>query len=148
MTTVEEISERFVRKIQSAVGVEVEITEEGELVLQVSPLQVVRALTILQGRQDLRFVLLTDMVVVDRPASDERFEVNYILTSLLLKMRLCVQTFVEEYEVMESVAAVYPSAVWFERENQEIFGLSFRVFPALEPLWGTATQRPCLRKRS
>lgn len=129
---------RLTSSLQDAIGLEVECVEEGQfLVGAVPPSQVVRLLTILQGRQDFRFVYLTDVIVVDSPENEERFELNYFVTSLLLKSRLCIQTRVEEDEVVESVTPLYPAAAWFEREMQELFGIPIRTFPIMPPLWHT-----------
>lgn len=123
-------------RIQSIVGGEVDLSfGQACPVLGIQVSHLVRILTVLRSRPDLRFSFLTDLVVVDRPNSEKRFELNYFLMSLFVKMRLCVQITLEEDEVVDSVASIYRSAHWHEREVQEMFGIPFRTFPLLEPLF-------------
>lgn len=113
-------------KIQKAVGFEFDsVVDDVIPILDIPNTQIVRVLTILQSRQDLQFLFLTDIVVVDRLGHDKRFELNYLITSLLLRIRMNIQTFLEEDEFIESITSIYKSAHWHECEIYELFGISF-----------------------
>ena len=86
-------------------------------------------------RDDDGFELLSDVSGVDflgvaPPA--ERFLIAYHVTSLSKNLRLRLRVFVPEgEESVPSVAGVYPTADWQEREIYDFFGLIFDGHPDL-----------------
>lgn len=62
---------------------------------------------------------------------DQRFEVVYHLLSHHYHHRLRVRIAIAEETPLTSVAAVWPSANWFEREVFDLFGIVFNGHPDL-----------------
>ena len=62
-----------------------------------------------------------------------RFAVVYHLLSVSSNHRLRLRVFAtnDEFPVMESVVAIWPSANWFEREAFDLFGIMFPGHPDL-----------------
>ncbi len=81
--------------------------------------------------------LLLDVVGVDLSEHPDhrddpaRFEVNYNLRSIAGRERLVVKTTVEEGQAVPSVADLYPSANWAEREVYDLYGVPFDGHPDL-----------------
>ncbi|MDR1598242.1 MAG: NADH-quinone oxidoreductase subunit C [Holosporales bacterium] len=131
-----EMDSEFASKIQAVVGGDFDPCGGFAPTLDVHKTQVVRVLAILHAHPDFKFEFLTDMVVVDHPGSERRFEVSYLILSLrLLGLRLsglrlgpriCVRTYLEEDESLDSVTSMYKSADWLEQDITEVYGIVFR----------------------
>ncbi len=74
---------------------------------------------------------LSDIVGVDYPDREKRFEVNYLLRSISNKQRIRVKVDLAAGEPVESAATLYKSANWAEREVYDLFGVPFRNHPDL-----------------
>lgn len=61
-----------------------------------------------------------------------RFAVVYHLQSVTMNVRLRVKTFLDaERPIVDSVAAVWASALWYEREAFDLYGILFTGHPDL-----------------
>jgi NADH-quinone oxidoreductase subunit C len=112
------------QKIKESVGFD--LNDDNPPVMYVPKSNIVRTLTILHSHTGLKFLHLTDILVVDYSECDPRFEINYLLRSMHDHCQICVRTHVEEDDGLDSVAAVYKSANWREREIGEMFGIPIR----------------------
>jgi len=74
---------------------------------------------------------LSDVVGVDYPDRDQRFEVNYLLRSWKNDHRLIVKVNAEEDESLPTATGVYRSADWHEREVFDLLGVPFAGHPDL-----------------
>ncbi|MBK8166336.1 MAG: NADH-quinone oxidoreductase subunit D [bacterium] len=74
---------------------------------------------------------LSDVVGVDYPQRAERFEVNYLLRSWSRNERVRVKVDVAEDQPLPSVAGLWRSAEWAEREVYDLFGVPFSGHPDL-----------------
>lgn len=76
------------------------------------------------------FIYLNDLFGTDRFTSEERFEVVYNLISLRDRERLFLKVRLPEEEPqLESVADIWKSASWMEREVYDMFGVHFNNHP-------------------
>jgi len=75
--------------------------------------------------------LLADIVGVDYPQREKRFEVNYLLRSVSQNHRIRVKVDLEEGEPVASAASLYKSADWHEREVYDLYGVPFTDHPDL-----------------
>jgi len=91
--------------------------------------QAVLAPLLLALRDDktLRFTILTDLFAADFPDRSERFEVVYNLLSLKLNKRLVIK--IHTKESAPSVASLFSTATWYEREAFDMFGIIFDGCP-------------------
>ena len=85
----------------------------------------------IKENQNLIFDQLIDITAVDYPSNSSRFEVVYILLSMVLNKRIIVKTFLIEGEGIESVTSIHKSANWYERECYDLFGIKFLNHPDL-----------------
>ena len=85
----------------------------------------------LKENQNLLFNQLIDITAVDYPSNSLRFEIIYILLSMVLNKRVIVKTFLGESEGIESITTIHNSANWYERECYDLFGIKFLNHPDL-----------------
>ena len=85
----------------------------------------------LKENQYLFFNQLIDITAVDYPSNSLRFEIIYILLSMVLNKRVVVKTFLGESEGIESITTIHNSANWYERECYDLFGIKFLNHPDL-----------------
>ena len=92
-----------------------------------------------RGEADAPSVRLLDLTVVDRlDASPAGFEVIYRLGSrvgeLAYRVHGVLPDSAGDNPSIGSVSALWPSALWLEREAFDLFGIGFRGHPELRPL--------------
>ena len=85
----------------------------------------------LKENKNLIFNQLIDITAVDYPSNSLRFEIIYILLSMVLNKRVVVKTFLGESEGIESITTIHKSADWYERECYDLFGIQFLNHPDL-----------------
>ena len=103
----------------------------GELMLTARREAIAEVLTFLRDDSKCQFQLLVDLCGADYPDRPERFEVVYNLLSLTLNRRVRVKLMTDESTPVPSVAAVYSTANWFERETWDLYGVFFAAHPDL-----------------
>jgi len=75
--------------------------------------------------------LLGDVIGVDHPEREQRFEVVYYVRSVDRPEQVWVSVDVEEGEAVPSAAGLWKSADWHEREVYDLFGVPFSDHPDL-----------------
>jgi NADH-quinone oxidoreductase subunit C len=95
---------------------------------------IVKVMTILRDDENCLFKLLVDICGVDYPDRPARFEVVYNLLSLKHNLRLRVKVVAAEDQPVPSVAGLYSTAGWFEREAWDLYGIYFADHPDLRRL--------------
>ncbi|MDD3181400.1 MAG: NADH-quinone oxidoreductase subunit C [Alphaproteobacteria bacterium] len=105
--------------------------ERDEVTIAVQRPKIAQALALLRDHPATRFHQLMDVCGVDYPNRLERFDVVYQLLSLSHNWRLTVKVQTNEVAEVPSVAEVYPSAGWFEREVFDLYGVRFSGHPDL-----------------
>ena len=92
----------------------------------------------LKNDAQFQFNVLMDLAAVDYLHWEEkefRFEVIYNLYSIPKNSRLFIKAPVRENEAqIDSVAFLWPSADWYEREVWDMFGIFFKGHPNLKRL--------------
>jgi NADH-quinone oxidoreductase subunit C len=122
-------------KSQFAQAVEDIVLYQGQVSVIVKDESIFDICTYLKHEQDLYFDYLADLCGCDYSDREQRFEVVYNLRSLKynylvrLKVRLS-----EESPSVQSVSALWASALWFEREAHDMFGIYFTNHPDLRRL--------------
>jgi NADH-quinone oxidoreductase subunit C len=96
-----------------------------ELVLHVTRDALLPLMTLLRDAPSLDFAQLMDVCGVDWPDRPERFEVVYNLLSLTRNERVRVITTTDADQPVPSVASIWPTATWFERETWDMYGVVF-----------------------
>jgi NADH-quinone oxidoreductase subunit C len=106
----------------------------GELTLRVQTGAIARVLTYLRDEPNCQFKLLVDLCGVDYPEREERFEVVYHLLSPRQNQRIRVKVRTDETTPVPSVTGVFSSAMWYERETWDMYGIYFSDHPDLRRL--------------
>lgn len=103
----------------------------GQLNLLTTRASLIKVLTLLRDDQNCQFKQLMDITAVDRPEQPDRLELVYNLLSLKLNQRIRVKLTTDERSPVDSVAGVFSSAIWMEREAWDMFGVFFAGHPDL-----------------
>jgi len=84
----------------------------------------------LRDRPDLAFTFLAELTAVDFWPTEPRFEVVYILVSLVHRARIRVKVRLNADDArVATVSGVWPAANWLEREVWDLFGIEFDGHP-------------------
>jgi NADH-quinone oxidoreductase subunit C len=106
----------------------------GELTLTVQASSIVKVLVFLRDQTNCLFKMLVDVCGVDYPEREKRFEVVYHLLSVKHNQRIRVKVATDEATPVPSVYGVFRSALWFEREAWDLYGIFFSDHPDLRRL--------------
>jgi len=107
-------------------AVEAVILERGaELVLRVRREALLDVMAMLRQSPSFAFEQCVDLCGTDWPEKPLRFEVVYNLLSLTLNHRIRIITATDAATPVPSVAGIWPSATWFEREAWDMYGIVF-----------------------
>lgn len=79
----------------------------------------------IKANRDLNFDCLMDVCGADYPNDAERFKVIYHLLSMKQNARLRIVLHLRDSEVCYSVSEIFKSAIWFEREVFDMYGIVF-----------------------
>ncbi len=85
----------------------------------------------LYDEPSLGYTFLTDIVGIDYPKRNPRFELTYILFNMNEARRLYVKLPVAEGQYIPSVTGIWKAANWMEREVFDLFGIPFINHPDL-----------------
>ncbi len=103
--------------------------------LYVSASHLPAAAGVLRDHPDLRFELLADLTAVDYWPREPRFEVVYLLVSLVHRTRIRLKVRLPgDAAHVGTVSGVWPAANWLEREVWDLFGVVFDGHPDLRRL--------------
>ena len=85
----------------------------------------------LKKHPELKFKQLVDILAVDYPNKEKRFEVIYLLLSHEKNLRISVKVRVKDDEKISTLTNIFPSANWLEREVFDMNGIIFQNHPDL-----------------
>jgi len=106
-----------------------------ELVINAKSENIVKILYFLRDDKECKFQILVDVLGADYPdriaEGKGRFDVIYTLLSMRHNQRLRVKLCVAEDELVPSVVEIFNSALWFEREVWDMYGVLFAGNPDL-----------------
>jgi len=103
----------------------------GELFIYVNIEDLTSAILFLKTNNKCRFKQLIDITAVDYPGNEKRFKIVYLLLSHENNLRIAVYSEIEESVAVPSIAKIYPSANWMEREVFDMYGIHFKDHPDL-----------------
>lgn len=120
--------EPIVKVLQEKFGITFE-EFRGEVQCMVKPEHIVEALTTLRDAH--QFELLSVLNAIDYyPQTSPRFHVVYVLNSLSKNLTVQLRVPVEgDNPKVPSVAGVYKTGLWRERELLDMFGIEFEGHP-------------------
>jgi NADH-quinone oxidoreductase subunit C len=104
--------------------------DRGEVTLEIAPARIHSVCGYL--KYDRKFVRLSSVTAVDRHPASPRFEVVYHLHSIESNLRVRLKCRLPDGDpAIDSVASVWRSANWYEREVFDLFGIRFTGHPDL-----------------
>jgi NADH-quinone oxidoreductase subunit C len=101
------------------------------LILNCELENIVDNIDILKRSPELKFRQLIDIIGVDYPQKDKRFEIIYLLLSHEKNFRISLKIKINEEEIVPTLTGVFPSANWQEREVFDMYGVRFANHPDL-----------------
>ena len=104
---------------------------QNEITFYVSSKSLIKFITFIKRHTTIRVEQIIDITAVDFPSRKQRFEILYQFLSVTYNQRFTVAVSVNEGTVINSVANLFSSASWYERETWDIFGIFFRNHPDL-----------------
>ena len=85
----------------------------------------------LKRNVEFKFRQLIDIIGIDYPQKDKRFEVVYLLLSHEKNFRISLKIHIDESEIVPTLTGIFPSANWQEREVFDMYGIKFADHPDL-----------------
>ncbi len=102
-----------------------------QLYLNIDSEDIIDVLLFLKTNQATKFKQLIDITAVDFLENEKRFKIVYLLLSHELNMRVLVDSYINDSEIIPSITKIFPSANWMEREVFDMYGISFKDHPDL-----------------
>ena len=99
--------------------------DHGELTICVVPEHIVQVLKFLRDDARCGFRVLVDVCGADYPGRKNRIDVVYHLLSMTRNVRIRVKAKIPQDGSIPSVVDLFPSAMWYERETYDLFGVVF-----------------------
>ena len=103
--------------------------ENNEIKINVDVENLYSTLLFLKTDDKCRFKQLVDVVAVDYPNAEKRFNIYYLLLSHEKNMRCKVLIEFNIENKIPSITKLYPSANWMEREVFDMYGIKFKNHP-------------------
>ena len=101
------------------------------LILICSRENLIQNIDILKRSGEFKFRQLIDIIGIDYPQKDKRFEVVYLLLSHEKNFRISLKIHIYESEIVPTLTGIFPSANWQEREVFDMYGIKFADHPDL-----------------
>jgi NADH-quinone oxidoreductase subunit C len=130
--------ELIVKKIENVFGSSLEEVSEfrGDLCLTFSKDKIVPLAGFLRDEPELLFLMCKDVTAVDWSTRQKRFTVVYHIYSFKLNFTLRIKSNIDgNPPSIDSVASVWRSADWYERETFDMYGIDFINHPDLRRMY-------------
>ena len=102
-----------------------------QLFVEVDVENIVSTILFLKANEKCKFKQLIDITAVDYPQKEKRFKIIYLLLSHENNLRIIININIDEKLLVPSIAKIFPSANWMEREVFDMYGISFKDHPDL-----------------
>ena len=126
-----------IKKLEKLVNAELankitkSIIENGELLISISPEEIIHVIQFLKSNENCKFRQLIDIAGIDYPEDEKRFEIIYLMLSHENNLRIKIQVKFEINKKIISITKIFPSANWMEREVFDMYGIEFENHPDL-----------------
>jgi len=102
-----------------------------QVVIILDKKDLLKLILFLKSHPILKFKQLVDILGVDYPSKDKRFEVIYLLLSHEINSRITIKIQIRDGESAPSITEIFLSANWLEREVFDMYGIVFENHPDL-----------------
>ena len=108
--------------------------EYNELLVEINESDLIEVVQFLKSNDNFKFKQLIDIVGVDYPEKDKRFELVYLFLSHEYNARIKILIRFHVSQSIDSLTKIFPSANWMEREVFDMYGVKFKNHPDLRRL--------------
>ena len=105
--------------------------ENEELLIETDENNLVEVIQFLKSNENCNFKQLIDIVGVDYPENENRFELIYLFLSHEYNTRIKLLVKFDINQSINSLTKIFPSANWMEREVFDMYGIKFKNHPDL-----------------
>ncbi len=105
--------------------------KNGELLIKSDVSNLNAIILFLKSDKNCKFEQLIDILAVDYPSKEKRFNIYYLLLSHENNLRVKICSDFNIDEKIPSITKIYPSANWMEREVFDMYGIKFKNHPDL-----------------
>ena len=119
------INSQLTTKINSSV------IKHSELKLLIDNEDLHNVILFIKNDSRIKFRQLIDITAVDYPENENRFKLIYFFLSHENNLRLNIEFYIKENDLVSSITSIFPSANWMEREVFDMYGISFNDHPDL-----------------
>ncbi len=102
-----------------------------QIYINVNSSDIIEVITFLKTNNQTKFKQLIDITAVDYPENSKRFKLVYLLLSHEFNLRVILDSFINENEIVPTLIPLFPSANWMEREVFDMYGVKFKNHPDL-----------------
>ena len=102
-----------------------------ELKLVIDSEDLINVIIFIKNNPQTKFRQLIDITAVDYPEKQKRFKLIYFFLSHEMNLRINIEYYIKEKDVIGSITSIFPSANWMEREDFDMYGISFKDHPDL-----------------
>ena len=119
------INSELTSKIQKS------LLENNELLIEVNDENLIEVVQFLKSNDNCKFKQLIDIVGVDYPDEEKRFQLVYLFLSHENNNRIKLLIRFNSDQSINSLTKIFPSANWMEREVFDMYGIRFKNHPDL-----------------
>lgn len=107
-------------------------TQHGDEIIMVKAEDFKEIMLFLRNQKGMEYNMLKDLTCVDYDRRKPRFEMVYVLYSLVHKHHIRIRVPLEEEKpTIETVSDIWKAANWAEREVWDMYGIHFEKHPDL-----------------
>ena len=107
------------------------LIEHNELLIEINEFDLIDVIQFLKLNEKCRFRQLIDIVGVDYPEKEKRFQLVYLFLSHENNNRIKLSINFQSDQIINSITKIFPSANWMEREVFDMYGIKFKNHPDL-----------------
>lgn len=105
--------------------------ENNEMEVQIEKKYILRFFKMLKDSSWSQFKVVSDIIAIDYPGKENRFDVIYQMLSQRYNSRMNVLLDAGELSSTPSITKLYKGASWYEREVWDLYGIFFEGHPDL-----------------
>ena len=102
-----------------------------QLYLEIDIENLISTILFLKTNEKCKFKQLIDIVGVDYPEEERRFQLVYLFLSHENNNRIKLSIRFQTDQTINSITKIFPSANWMEREVFDMYGIKFKNHPDL-----------------
>ena len=105
--------------------------EHNEFLIEINESDLIDVVQFLKSNEKCKFRQLIDIVGVDYPEEEKRFQLVYLFLSHENNNRIKLSIRFQKDQTINSITKIFPSANWMEREVFDMYGIKFKNHPDL-----------------